>query len=422
MVGRDRTLFFAFFAAGALLILTLKRFDAPQLVVTAFPCALMLWYAAWLWDWENKRPRFDSTGDNLYYIGFLYTLTSLAHSLYRFNADPNDTETIVSNFGIAISTTILGMALRILLGQTPVDDPAEIETAARLDLASSARKLRAEMDYTIETFHAELEKDFKDFRKRLERGFEEAESGISRTFGYASTLQGVIEAFEKDMREVTGALRHQARALEQSVPDLKQFEKAVAELDDCVGAASSSLLKHADALGAGADAVRTALELQADRLRADFLQALLDHATAAVSTELGATADKFSALLDQLQEADGRRDLTLAASQKATTKLTEALDENRRLAKASIDAIHVSHDVAASLQSASETISRFTDGVQEAARQVSGACNEFSRSADQVRTVNDELTQASAALAPLVRDARRVQRQPRRRWFMPWRK
>ena len=275
MAGRDRTLFFAFFAAGALLILTLKGFDAPQFVVTAFPCALMLWYAAWLWDWENKRPRFDSTGDNLYYIGFLYTLTSLAHSLYRFNADPNDTETIVSNFGIAISTTILGMALRILLGQTPADDPAEIETAARLDLASSARKLRAELDYTIGTFHEELEKDFKDFRERLERGFDEAESGISRTFGHASTLQGVVEQFEKDMREVTGALMHQARALGQSVPDLKQFERAVAELDERVGAASGSLLKHADALDAGADAVRAALQLQADRLRTNFLQALL---------------------------------------------------------------------------------------------------------------------------------------------------
>ena len=39
---------------------------------------LMLAYACLHWDFENNRPRADSTGDNLYYLGFLYTLTSLA--------------------------------------------------------------------------------------------------------------------------------------------------------------------------------------------------------------------------------------------------------------------------------------------------------------------------------------------------------
>ena len=63
-----------------------------------------------------------------------------------------------------------------------------------------------------------------------------------------------------------------------------------------------------------------------------------------------------------------------------------------------------------------EFCERWIDGQQGQLAQVE------SRSADQVRAVNDELTQASATLASLVRDARRVQGQPRRRWFMPWRK
>ena len=106
-------------------------------------------------------------GDNLYYLGFLYTLTSLAHSLYRFSADEADTEVIVTNFGIAIFTTILGMALRVLMGLPTVDDPSSLDESARLDLAETARKLRREMSYTVETFREALEQDLDSVRHRF---------------------------------------------------------------------------------------------------------------------------------------------------------------------------------------------------------------------------------------------------------------
>ena len=56
------------------------------------------------------RLRDDQSGDNLYYMGFLFTLTSLAVSLYQFSA-AGSAEQIVQNFGIAIASTIAGITL-----------------------------------------------------------------------------------------------------------------------------------------------------------------------------------------------------------------------------------------------------------------------------------------------------------------------
>jgi hypothetical protein len=64
---------------------------------------------------------------NLYYIGFLYTLTSLGVSLWQFSSTEG-AETIVTNFGVAIASTIFGVALRVLFNQMR-QDPVEVERA-----------------------------------------------------------------------------------------------------------------------------------------------------------------------------------------------------------------------------------------------------------------------------------------------------
>ena len=451
---KDRGIFFWLFLFGAAFILALKEWVGDQLLATAIPGCLMLCYAYMVWDFGKKRPRADSSGDNLYYLGFLYTLTSLGHSLFRFSVEGENAAIIVTNFGIAISTTILGMALRVLLGRPGGDDPASIEASARRDLASAARSLRDEMDYTVQ--------EFIDFRKRaresLEQTFSEALSGISTTFGRVRTVQEVIEKFEKDMREVTGALAHQARTLGQSASDVTEFRQSMTELQAGIGGTVGVLKRHTDALDEGAAAASDALHAQAERIaEADFLQSLVNHAGAAVATEIGATTDRFSMLLDRLQEGDKRRDQALAASQKAMTELQEVLEASRRLAEASIGGMNASRDAAARLEAATEGIAGFNDSVREMAHKIAAASDgmvaglestvhqvsRFNDSAheiaralaassgdtvlfrDNVRTAGDELARATATLTDW---ARNVEEAPRPRpagggwrWLAPWR-
>ena len=54
----------------------------------------------------NTFVRDEQMGDSFYYLGFLYTLTALAVSLFGIEDDINE---LLKNFGIAITTTLVGL-------------------------------------------------------------------------------------------------------------------------------------------------------------------------------------------------------------------------------------------------------------------------------------------------------------------------
>ena len=81
----------------------------------------MVLYALLVVCMPRLRVRMDQAGDNSYYLGLLFTLTSMAFALYDFRAmtqggaSSSGVQQIVANFGIALSTTIVGILLRVVL-------------------------------------------------------------------------------------------------------------------------------------------------------------------------------------------------------------------------------------------------------------------------------------------------------------------
>jgi hypothetical protein len=142
--------FMLFVAAGSAYIIAAKLGSVNRVYVTLVPVAIMIGYAFLIWSARSLRLRDDQAGDNLYYMGFLFTLTSLGVSLYQFNAD-RAAEEIVQNFGIAIGSTITGIALRVIFNQMR-RDPIEVERMMRLELADAARRVRRELDATVVEF------------------------------------------------------------------------------------------------------------------------------------------------------------------------------------------------------------------------------------------------------------------------------
>src|SRR6266851_8398619 len=109
----NAVLFLASVLVGASYIVWAKLAGVHPWQVTGIPLGLMVLYALALGLARYFRLRDDQAGDNLYYLGFLYTLTSLGVSLWQFSVN-DGAEGIVTNFGIAIASTILGVALRVV--------------------------------------------------------------------------------------------------------------------------------------------------------------------------------------------------------------------------------------------------------------------------------------------------------------------
>jgi hypothetical protein len=143
--------FFAVVLLGCGFIVVSKLSDVRPAYVTLVPVLIMVSYALLLGAARLFRLRDDQSGDNLYYMGFLFTLTSLGVSLYQFNTSAISAEAIVQNFGIAIASTIAGIALRIFFNQMR-RDPVEVEHTARLELAEASRKVRRELESTVLEF------------------------------------------------------------------------------------------------------------------------------------------------------------------------------------------------------------------------------------------------------------------------------
>lgn len=143
----DALVFLAFVVLGALYILLAKTANLPPAWVTFVPVLIMVAYAATTRLARALLLRDDQTGDNLYYMGFLFTLTSLGVSLWQFSVG-GAAEAIVQNFGVAIATTIAGITLRLFMNQMR-RDPGEIERLSRLELADAARRMKRELDSAV---------------------------------------------------------------------------------------------------------------------------------------------------------------------------------------------------------------------------------------------------------------------------------
>src|SRR5579871_5968336 len=167
-------LFFAVVVAGSGYIIFSKLHDFGALAATAVPVLIMISYAVLLGA-RLFRLRDDQSGDNLYYMGFLFTLTSLAVSLYQFSS-AGSAEQIVQNFGIAIASTIAGITLRIMFNQMR-RDPVEVEATARLELAEASRRVKRELEGAI--------LEFGYFRRMTQQSVTDALDEVKESIGRA---------------------------------------------------------------------------------------------------------------------------------------------------------------------------------------------------------------------------------------------
>jgi hypothetical protein len=182
--------FMLFVALGCAYILLAKLAGVGQFYVTFVPVGIMLAYAALIFLARNLRLRDDQSGDNLYYMGFLFTLTSLGVSLYQFSAE-HAAEDIVQNFGIAIGSTIAGIGLRVVFNQMR-RDPVEIERMMRLELAEAARRVRRELDSTVV--------EFGYHRRSAQQAAADSFKQVAERF------DEIVGKFDASLKDITGQL------------------------------------------------------------------------------------------------------------------------------------------------------------------------------------------------------------------------
>ncbi|MBB3289008.1 MULTISPECIES: hypothetical protein [unclassified Rhizobium] len=233
-------LFASITIGGMIFIWSSKLMGWSLPIVTGVPLVLMGIYFIVSLAVAGFRLHNEQAGDNLYYMGFLFTLSSLGVSLYLF-AGETSIETIVRNFGIAVTSTIAGVTLRILFNQMR-RDPIDIERSVRHELAEMTRRVRTELDSSS--------REFSHYRRvsnqMLSEGFEEIARQAERN---GQEINKILEMLAK--QAVT--------PINDAAAQLTATTSQLSEIIGTFGTAVENVGKKLDEIRAPEDVVRAEL-------------------------------------------------------------------------------------------------------------------------------------------------------------------
>jgi hypothetical protein len=416
--GANVVVFMAFVTAGCAYIILAKLKGIEHFYVTFVPVGTMIGYALLISLARGLRLRDDQSGDNLYYMGFLFTLTSLGVSLYQFSAT-RAAEEIVQNFGIAIGSTIAGIGLRVIFNQMR-RDPVEVEQRMRLELAEAARRVRRELDSSVVEFgyfRRTAQQSAADSFDHMTERFDDVVAKLLASLEEVTVKLSVpVEAAARQLGDATGEVTRSLGATLEA--NAAQLSAETERLSSRVGAIAGALdevvtklqsMQTPDRVFAGQLApVMQALALAADRIavHSDAQAKSVTDALAIANTAAERSIDLVTALRQDFDAtaAANRTALEWAAAMIKTT--AGVLNEIKASAQAH------SEGLTFMLERTDETMRTFTDVLVKSGMEMAIRTDRLSEALPAIEERARALAVAAERIAGIVEDLRTPQKRP----------
>ncbi|MCB1385340.1 MAG: hypothetical protein KDJ29_19980 [Hyphomicrobiales bacterium] len=266
----DKGLFAIIAFIGFAMIIALKIFTAlPSWIVAILAACVMFAYLVIALRMPKLVLRLDRLGDNFYYLGFIFTLASLSAALMQIQNSESVVKAVLGSFGIALMTTIIGIAGRVVLVQMR-GELDEIEQETRRSLVERSETLKDELSSLITDFSvlrtsiSQMTQEAKELStqaidKRLDLVSQAAESAARRLDeSFGSQLKNIteIDAALEQMRnrmgdavsQMASQMASQSEAERQAVRDLSlEAVSAIRTASASLNTAQSQALKAVEA-------------------------------------------------------------------------------------------------------------------------------------------------------------------------------
>jgi hypothetical protein len=117
------------------------------------PVSIILIYCTIVWHGSSDVPPVIA-GDSCYYLGFIFTLISLIASLLLLSEGPEagkvNFSQIVSSFGVALVTTVIGLIARLLITSFDIETKQR-QVQIERDIEQSLEVFKGQIDVLINT-------------------------------------------------------------------------------------------------------------------------------------------------------------------------------------------------------------------------------------------------------------------------------
>ncbi len=242
----QRLIFIFFFLFGSFGVIAVKEEGLGPIIAITFSIVVMLLYILYCGT-RKYAVRADILGDNIYYLGFLFTLVSLAYTLYRFTSTDNEIDQIIQNFGIALSTTLVGVVGRVYFNQTrdeeeALADPIMIDSNA-LNFEDALHRSMM----VIEAFGEQQEKSVEPLLNMVNtlqhtaRAYSELSNAISSS---TENMTQEMARFEEQYSKLNTLIQDRAAKSSESIATLQKGLKQIAHMVGEVEGSGRDIGKH----------------------------------------------------------------------------------------------------------------------------------------------------------------------------------
>lgn len=365
------------FALGFVLIGAMKVFIRERPIAGGIIASIVGVAIMWLYVFQQRRYRSEAEwprlGDEVYYLGLLYTLTSLCAALINlFLLEGNGqtieqrTDEMIGSFGIALLTTMFGIVMRMPLQRQRAEPrsttirishsgkrtvPGEIDSlggsgnGVAIDLERHAYELRKQLQNSTNAFASHTNQAIlqaKAAHAHMDDMMDAFHSGLeAKAKAQLARLESTWEAVGEEARKVAQRMEGQQVAIEAV---LKKLETQIAGMDGAierVGSNGGEAARHLGTLSVQVQASAQALE-ETGKIVRQGMNALAEVAAkekayqedrAQVTKQMDHTLDKQAEQWSRVQQQAGEMLNELSDSHNAIVQLgREARSTNKELA------------------------------------------------------------------------------------------
>lgn len=421
---------------GGVVLLVCRLLDASEWAIAVLLSLMMIVYCLVVRGNESVSP--DAKGDGVYYLGLLFTFASMVAALLEFTGQVDDWSSsepmsLVGNLGIALLTTIVGLAARVLFSvfQESAGDIAGTAVRSIDEAVANMRERLVLAAQSMENLHGHAETAAERLKETNDEIAEAAASSLAtaKSFeGYSKEIAGMSRSFADgigDLDESVAKIGTTLATMEGPVDGARKQIGALGaeakELGRALGAARQGLL----GVGEGAQRAERELTVAGGEATKAFAEAAtkaadLKDASDRAGTELesaaAVVAREGERVAAPLREAGEAASALRSSAEQAHEEMGElrsafrdagerARSVDRELAGLGEAAKEAREQVVAVAAVAGGVQSDLAEPSAEAGKQIAEAGSQAARAAGDLDQLTDQLAATERQLAELTRDS-----------------
>jgi len=197
--------------------------DNPWITLL-IPIGVMIYYINTVRNDNLSDVSVEQKADSVYYMGFIFTLVAMTASLVALANSGEELEfrPVVTNFGLALSTTILGLIIRIIWLQLSAQSLDDAESILKERIIRRTQELQEQTERIVASMTA-LSSQMASVAEPLQTNFEH----LAKSFDISKKINENLEELNTSAEIISETFQSFANRLETMNPSVERLNSNV---------------------------------------------------------------------------------------------------------------------------------------------------------------------------------------------------